>query len=74
MLQHHRPPALVPLRERDAAVSALVLHVLETGNEVGHAAETEEETRQRGPCATGTLSAFFFRLFYLLPARSIGTV
>ena len=44
MLQHHRPPALVPLRERDAAVSALVLHVLETGDEVWHAAETADDT------------------------------
>ena len=44
MLQHHRPPTLVPLRERDAAVSALVLHVLETWDEVWHAAETADNT------------------------------
>ena len=63
MLQHHCPPALVPLREHDAAVSALVLHVLETGDEVRHAAETEDDTCQRGPCTTGTLSAFSFLSF-----------
>lgn len=49
MLQHHRPPALMPLREQDAAASALVLHVLEAGDEVGHATETGEHARQRGP-------------------------
>ena len=44
MLQHYRPPALVPLRECDTAVSALVLHILETGDEVWHAAETADDT------------------------------
>ena len=44
MLQHHRPPAFVPLRERNAAVSALVLHVLKTGDEVGYAAKTADHT------------------------------
>ena len=44
MLQHYRPAALVPLCERNAAVSALVLHVLETVDEVGHATETADHT------------------------------
>ena len=49
MLQHHRPPALMPLGEQDAAASALVLHVFEAGDEVGHATEAGEHARQRGP-------------------------
>lgn len=49
MLQHHRPPALMPLGEQDATASALVLHVLEAGDEVGHAAEAGEDARDRGP-------------------------
>ena len=44
MLEHHRPPAFMPLRERDAAVSALVLHVLETRDQVRNAAETADYT------------------------------
>lgn len=49
MLQHHRPPALMPLGEQDAAASALVLHVFEAGDEVGHATEAGEHARQSGP-------------------------
>lgn len=76
MLQHHRPPALMPLREQDAAASALVLHVLEAGDEVGHATETGEHARQRGPEAVrhaqevtrqrfGSRFFFFFCFFVL---------
>lgn len=74
MLQHHRPPALMPLREQDAAASALVLHVLEAGDEVGHATETGEHARQRGPEAVRHAQEvtrqrfgsrfFFFFLFF----------
>lgn len=39
----------MPHGKQDAAASALVLRVLEAGDEVWHAAERAENARQRGP-------------------------
>ena len=39
----------MPLREQDAAVSALVLRVLEAVHQVGYAAETGDDAEERGP-------------------------
>ena len=39
----------MPLGEQDAAASALMLHVLEAGDEVRDATETEERAGQHGP-------------------------
>lgn len=72
MLQHDRPPTLMPLGEQDAAASALVLHVLEAGDEVRYATEAGEHARQRGPETVRHTQRFTrqrFFLVFLLPFR-----
>lgn len=67
MLQHHRPSAPMPERKQHAAMTALVLRVLETGDEIRDATETEDETRQRGPrtSAHGSrVSVLFFPFLF----------
>lgn len=39
---NHRPPAIMPRREQDAAFAAVVLHVLQTAHHKRDAAETED--------------------------------
>lgn len=47
----NHPPAVVPCREQDAAMTTLVLDVLEGADEVRDASEAEAETDDGGPGA-----------------------
>ena len=42
MDMNHRPSAIMPRREQDAAFPAVVLHVLQATHHEGDAAETED--------------------------------
>lgn len=75
MLQHDRPPTPVPHRKQDPAMTALVLRVLETGDEVRDAAEAEDETGQRGPRTSahrGNVSVLFFLCSLTCATRAVG--
>ena len=49
---HYSPPAPVPLHSQHPAVSALMSHVLDAGEEIRQAGEPADEMGQRGPQTT----------------------
>ena len=56
MLMHNRTTAPLPCSEQDAAVSALVVDVLEASHEVWNTAEAENEAGEDTPDAVNGLA------------------
>ena len=54
-MKHRRPPTLMPLRLQNAAVSALVLRVLEAVHQIRDAPETAYDAEERGPATVGII-------------------
>ena len=60
MLMHHRPPAVMPRGEQDAAMAAFVLDILQGADQVRDATEAEAEADHGGP---GTLKGVCVSVF-----------
>lgn len=59
MSVHDRPPATMPRRQQDAAMTAFVLDVLQTADEIGDASEAEADTSEGGPGAGERVNSQF---------------